>query len=570
MKFLRRAILFGIAAVVLVWLLLPSPGLHIEPGSILSFELSGTYVEAAEAPLLDRLMGDGRVPFASVLSELAKAQRDARLAAVVLRIRDLDVGWGMAQELRDAIGELRQSGRRTLAYLETGSLGANLEYYVASAADEVVIAPATSSPLVGLAMEYLFLGGLWEKLGAGVEAIGSGEYKSGAETLAGTKMSEAHREMATWLLDSTWEQFVAGIAEGRKLEPAYVRETIDAAPVTPEELVGVGLADAVLSFDAALARAGEGEVVEAGDYAGVDPASVGFAPVAHFALVYGSGTVSMGEGTRSPTGGFVLTSDTVSQALLDAAEDPEIRAIVFRIDSPGGSPLASDVVWRAVERVREKGKPVVASVSNMAASGGYYVLCGADAVVAPPGSLVGSIGVFAMRPVIGGLLEKLGIGFESMTRGAHADLLLATQPLSEGGRERLLREITGLYDVFVARVAKGRGLEPAEVDDIGRGRVWTGAQGLERGLVDELGGLRAAVRRAKREAGLAEDADVALVPYPAPQTLADQLAEALRQTAVRAAQPLPVPRLLARLEGLVGPLAEGGPLLVPPFVMEIR
>ena len=570
MKFLRRAILLLIVAAVLIWMFVPSPGLHVEPGSTLGFELSGSYVEAAAAPLLDRMLGDGRAPFVSVLSELAKAQRDPRLAAVVLRIRDLDVGWGMAQELRDAVRELSASGRRTLAYLETGSLGANLEYYVASAADEVVIAPATSSPLVGLAMEYLFLGGLWEKLGAGVEAIGSGEYKSGAETLAGSKMSEAHREMATSLLDSTFEQFVQGIAEGRGLEPAYVRETIDSAPVTPEELVGLGLADAVASYDEAVARAGSGALVEAADYAGVDPASLGFDPVARFALIYGSGTVAMGEGTRSRTGGFVLTSDTVSDALEQAAEDPEIRAIVFRIDSPGGSPLASDIVWRALARARDSGKPVVASVSNTAASGGYYVMCGADAVVAPPGSLVGSIGVFAIRPVIGGLLEKLGIGFETMTRGAYADLLLATQPLSDAGRERLLREITGLYDVFVARVAKGRGLEPAQVDAVGRGRVWTGAQGLERGLVDELGGLRAAVRRAKREAGLAEDADVALVPYPAPLSLADQLAEALLQTAIRAAQPLPVPRLLAGLEGLLAPLAEGGPLLVPPLVMEIR
>jgi protease-4 len=569
MRSLRRVLVVLAVAALALWLLLPG-GPKIERGSILTFELSGRYVEAPGPSLLGRILGDGRRPFVSVLSELAKAQRDDRLAGVVLRIRRLEIGWGMAQELRDAIADLRKAGRPTIAYLETGSLGANHEYYVASAADQVVVSPGTSSPVIGLAAEFYFLGGLWEKLGAGVETIGRGEYKSAAEILGGTKMSAPHREMATSLLDSTYAQFVGGIAQGRHLDEARVRELVDRAPATAQELQDLGLVDGISSFDEAARRIGPGPLVKESDYAAVRPESVGFHPVARFALVYGSGSVTMGEGTSSPTGGLLLSSDTVSDALTEAAEDPEIKAIVFRVDSPGGSPLAADIVWRAAEQAKEKHKPFVASVSDVAASGGYYVLCGADAVVAPPASLIGSIGVFVMRPVVGGLLGKLGIGVESMQRGTYADLLELAKPLDDAGRERLRAEIGGIYDLFVSRVSAGRKMTPQRVDEVGRGRVWTGEQALANGLVDELGGLRAAVRRAKVAAGIDADADVELVPYPKPKPLAEEIADALRGASLRAAQPLALPLPLERFEPLLAALPRGGALLVPPFVVDIR
>jgi protease-4 len=570
MRRLRRFALIAVAGLLLLWWLLPS-GPTVAPGSVLVFELSGSYAESAAPSVLGRLLGDTRRPFVSVLSELEKARRDERLAGVLLRIRRLDLHWGMAQELRHAVRALRDAGKSTVAYLETGGLGANIEYYVASSAERLVVSPSTQSPVIGLSAQFFFFGGLWEKLGAGVEAIGSGEYKSAAETLAGTKMSEPHREMATALLDSTFEQFVSGIAEGRGLEPGRVREIVDRAPVGVDELTEAGLVDSVLSFDEAVESMGAGRaVIEEEDYAAVDPSTVGFDPVAKFALVYGSGTVVMGEGTSTATGDLLLASDTVSQALEDAATDPDIAAIVFRVDSPGGSPLASDIVWRASQHARAEGKPLVASVSNVAASGGYYVLCGADQVVAPPGSLIGSIGVFVMRPVAGDLLAKLGIGVESMSRGSHADLLDFSQPLDAAGRERLREEIDTLYDLFVARVAAGRGLSPEAVDAAGRGRVWTGAQALDEGLVDELGGLRVALRRAKQAAGLEPDADVALVPYPPPRSLAEQISEALQQVSLRAAPGLPLPGALREIAALVTSLPLGRPLLVAPFSVDIR
>jgi protease-4 len=566
----RRLVVFVLVVVLLLWFFSSDRGPEIEPDSVLVFDLAGSYVDAAEPSLLGRLMGDGRQTFVSAWGELRKAERDDRITGVVVRIRRTNLAWGMAQELRDLLRDLNDAGKKTVAYLETGALGANREYYLATGAEEIVVSPGTTSPVIGLGAEFLFFGGLWEKIGAGIESIGSGEYKSGAETLAGTKMSPAHREMATSLLDDAFEQFVTGIALGRDLAPERVRELIDLAPVTSDELLEVGLVDAVGHLDEAVERAGGGPVVEDDDYARVPLEALGVEPVGTVALVFGSGTVMMGEGSVTPTGSVVLTSDTVSEALEEAAEDPDIDAIVFRVDSPGGSPLASDIVWRAVEKARESGKPVIASVSDYAASGGYYVLCGADAVVASPGSLVGSIGVFVMRPVVGGLLEKLGIGFESMSRGDHAELMMMTRPLDEAGRARLMEEIQATYQLFLTRVSAGRDMPRERVHEIGRGRVWTGAQGYENGLVDELGGLRAAVDRAKIAAGFDKGADVKLVPYPQPKTLTQQVVEALQGSIARATPRIWLPEPLRRLEVLATDLPQGTPLLVPPFLVEIR
>ncbi|MEE9609457.1 MAG: signal peptide peptidase SppA [Myxococcota bacterium] len=562
-----RRFFFGlVVALLLLWWLLPGAGPLVEPGSVLVIDLSGDYVETAEPPLLARLAGERIRPFAALLSDLRKAERDERLAGVVLRIRSLDIGWAKAQEMRNAIRSLGAAGRRTIAYLELESLGANLEYFVATGAETIHMAPGTRAPLVGLAAQYFFLGGLWEKLGIEFEVEAIGQYKNAADVIAGRKMTEAHREVATALLDSIDAQFVAGIAEARGFSEAFVRDAIDQAPVSPEEMRALGLIDEVSFYDEVVDSLGDGPVIHGDRYAQVDPASLGFQPVASFALVYGSGNVVMGRGSSSPSGAPVLAADTVSAAIDAAAEDDGIDAIIFRVDSPGGSALASDMVWRAVERARSSGKPVIASFSDLAASGGYYVACGADAIVAEPSSLTGSIGVFVLRPVFAGMLEKLDIGVESQTRGAHADLLVGSRPLSEASRARLRDEIQSIYDLFVERVAAGRNLDPERVDALGQGRVWTGAQAAEIGLVDELGGLREAVNRAKQMLDIDPAADVELIPHPPPRSLREQISEALKRVVV---SELPLPRSARRLEQWLA-LATGVPALVPPFVLDVR
>ncbi|HXV35935.1 MAG TPA: signal peptide peptidase SppA [Myxococcota bacterium] len=574
MRRFRLLIVVLLVGLVAFCLLRGQAGPEIAPGSVLVLPIEGAYVEAHDPSVLARVLTDAGVSFATLLSELKKAERDDRLAAVVLRIRDLDIGWAQAQELRAAIRGLRDAGRRTVAYLEISGYGANVEYYVASAADEVRIAPGGFGGVVGLAGEYLFLGQLWRKFGIEFDVARAGRYKSAVETLTGDEMSDAYREVANSLLDSINRQFLAGIAEGRKLPPDSVQALIDRAPMTPEQMVASGLADGVAFLDELVASLG-GEAVEAEDYAAIDPASLGFEPVAQFALVYGSGNVVVGEGRLTSRGKPVMASDAVSRALQDAAEDPEIDAIIFRIDSPGGSVLASDIIWRALEVAKRSEKPLIASLSNVAASGGYYVIAGADAILAPPGSVTGSIGVFALRPVVRGLLDKLDVKVESLTRGAHADLLISSQPLSPETAALLDREVEEIYGLFVERVAAGRKLDASRVDAVAQGRVWTGEQALEHGLIDGLGGLREAVARGKQALGLDPAADVALVPYPQLDSLADQLGDLLHRASVAAWPAASLPGVAGRIQvGIEAALLEAAPLeapaLVPPFAFDIR
>ncbi len=566
----RRGIWIAVALLVLAALwLVTGAGPRIEQGSALVIDLQGAYVETTRPPLVARFLGDGPQPLIGLLSELTKAERDDRLETVVFRVRSLEIGWGKAQEIRDAISRLGAKGRRTVAWLEVERFGPHLEYYVASAADEVYTAPSALTPLVGLAAEYVFLGGLFEKLGVEIEYERVGRYKSAVETFAEKKMSEANREMTTALLDSIESQFLAGIAEARGLEVDAVSEAVDAAPVSPEEMQAHGLIDGALFFDELLDELGDPPVVEAGVYARVDAASVGHDPVASVALVYGAGTITTGEG-RSPTGGPVFAAESVARAIRDAAEDSEVRGILLRIDSPGGSALASDRVWRAVRLAREEGKPVVASFSDLAASGGYYVASAADRIVSQPATYTGSIGVLVLRPVLGGLLERLGIGVETMTRGTHADLLLASRPLSPRTRARLRASVRSVYDLFVERVAEGRSLAPDAVDAAGRGRVFTGAQAAELGLVDSLGGMRDALGELKREIGLDPDDDVLLLVYPPPQPLAAQIRDllglSLRRSAAALAGLAELPDWLPSL----GMLEPGAPVLIPPLIPQIR
>jgi protease-4 len=569
MKRFGRMLVVVALVLSLLWLFLPAGGVHVESGSTLVMRLQGAYVEASDSPLVLRVIGGGPQPLLSLLSELRKAKRDDRIESVVLRIRGLQIGWAKAQEIRDAIRELADAGKRTVAYLEIESFGSNLEYYVATAADGIYAAPGTRAPLVGLAAEYLFFGDALAELGIDFEVERIGEFKSATETFTRTHFSGPAREMANSLLDSIDAGFVAGIAERRGLTEDFVRNTIDHAPVTPDQMLAMNLIDGIAFYDEVLAELGGGPIVHGDDYASVDPLLVGFVPEASFALVYGSGPVVTGGRSNSPAGSVMMASDVVSRAILEAAEDDAISAILFRIDSPGGSPLASDIIWRAIQQARSMGKPVIASLSDVAASGGYYVACGADAIVADAATLTGSIGVFVLRPVFEKLLGKLDIGVEVLTRGAHADLLIGSRPLSEGSRSLLRAEVRSIYDLFVHRVAAGRSLTVEQVDALGRGRVWTGAQALEHGLIDEIGGLHAAATRAKLAVGLDADADVSLVPYPSSTNLADQISEVLRRMAISVRPALPLESLAARIEPWWA-LAGDAPSLLPPFLVEIR
>lgn len=557
-----------VAAVWSVFFRESSP--DIAAGSVLLLDVEGAYIEAPEPPVLARLLGETGTPFLRLYSNLRKAERDPRLSAVVLRIGPVQMGWAKAQEVRDALTRLRAAGRKTVAYVEIEPIGANVPYYIASAADEVWASPGTRIPFAGLAAEYMYLGGLFDKVGIDLEVERVGPHKTAADMLAGRGMSEPAREMANWLLDSIDAQFVGGVAESRRLDPASVRALVEQAPAAPADLQEAGLIDHVGFLSDVMDALGDRPLVTEEEWALVDPAALGFDPRARVALIYGSGNVVTGDAQRTRRGAPVLAGRTVARAIDEAAEDDSVQAILFRIDSPGGSALASDVVWHATQQAREK-KPVVVSFSDVAASGGYYVACGANAIVAQPGTVTGSIGVLMIRPVLTRLYEKLGIGTEVLTRGAGARLFTSSVPLDDAQRKRLGEEVERTYQLFLDRVVAGRGLDRAALDKVARGRVWTGEQALTHGLVDELGGLHTAVARVRTELSLDADADVGLVVYPPPEPLAAQLAQTLSGAMMRAARsglplPAPVVQALAWLEAL----PVNAPLLLPPMAVEVR
>lgn len=575
---LRRFILLlGLGLGLWLWLGRNTP-VQIEDGSALLIELSGDYVEAPNPSYLAKALGGDGKPFHSLMEMLGRAERDSRIDTVVLHIRGLAIGWGKANEIRDAIGRLRGSGHRVIAYLELESFSMSREYYIATAANEILVVPGSVTPLVGLAAEYLYLGGMWETLGIEIQATRAGKYKSAVETMTAREMSEASREMFNSLLDGAERRFVMAIAEGRGLTPEEVREIIDRGLVSPHELLAVKLIDGIRHLDASSGVSGE--VVREANYERGSLENLGLGPKTRLALIYGSGSVVSGWGRRSVSGGPVFASEEIRDALFDAARDPEIAGIVMRIDSGGGSPLASEVMWSAVRRVRKQGTPVVVSISDVAASGAYYVASAADAIVISPSALTGSIGVFAMRWTFEGLFDKLGIGVSTLTRGRFADFNLSTSRLSAAASDRMNRITQEIYRKFVARVAEGRNLSEEQVDAVAQGRVWSGEQALEVGLVDELGGMNEAVKRMLRILELDEETEVSLVVYPEPPSLAQELAQIFQSRAVALApeaaiaaaidEIVPLPVGLRQLGHWLLDLPLGGPLLIPAVWVNIR
>ncbi len=580
-KVLRRLLVFSlvVSAIVFAVTVFSNPYVPVEDGTQLVVPIGGRYVEADQAPLLSRLLEDSGKPFLSLLSVLKLAERDDRIERVVLRIGDVSLGWGKAAEVRRAIERLRAAGRHTIALLETESVLVNRAYYIATAADEVYVASGALVPMLGLSAEYIYFGDMWEEFGIEFQATRVGRYKSAVETFANNGMSDASREMYNALLDGAQARYVAAISERRGIPKERVIEIIDEGLVTPAELHARGMIDGVRDvvdlFDE------DAPILDAAAYAGADPSSTGFAPEHTVAIVYGSGVVVSGKASRTSSGSPVFASERTVLALEAAADDPDVAGIVLRLDSPGGSPLAAEMMWSAVDRVSRRGIPVVVSVSDLAASAAYYVASAADGIVLAPGALTGSIGVFSLFPVFEKFMDKWGIESETLVRGRHADFLSPTRVPSEGAKARLQSITDEVYRLFIARVAEGRGLELDQVDRVGQGRVWTAEQAVEVGLADELGGVREAVDMILRDLGHEEGADVSLVTFPAPPTLADEITELIQSGTLGSpmAKTTPFEALAAQLpwpEGMTGlgdwwaALQTGRPLALPTAWIEIR
>jgi protease IV len=519
--FIVIAVGISAAGLILTAVLIGRPP-QVAANSTLVLRIGGDLREVEPGGLLAAL-SEPPPTVRSVVESLRKARLDRRISSVVIRPTGNTALWGKVQEIRDAIVEFKESSDKPIvAYLEQGG---DQEFYLASAADKVFLMPAGSLDLTGMASYELFLRGTLDKIGAYPDVLHIGRYKTAANTFTERTFTPAHREMAESLNRDLFEQLVAGIATGRQKTDEEVRQLIDHGPFRAEDAVRAGLVDDVAYEDELEEKAqltpGEVKWVEQRDYR-VAPTSLGLNRGPRVAVLYAVGVITSGESSYDSAQGEVVGSDTVIRYLRRARDDDSIRAIVLRIDSPGGSAVASDVIWREVELARRK-KPVIASMSDVAASGGYYIAMGATKIVAEPATLTGSIGVVMMKFVIDGTMKNLGMNMEAVGQGRYAMLYSPVRPFTPEERQKVAEHMQATYDTFVEKAAAGRNTTPEKIDEVGQGRVWTGQQAHGLGLVDELGGLQRALAVAREEAGIDAGAEVELVVYPPRRTLFERL-----------------------------------------------
>jgi protease-4 len=514
------------------------------------------------------LRWERRVHLVPLLELLDRAAEDPGVSALWIEMRSLRAGWATLQTLRGAVLKARGRGKKVLVFLEEADNGSA---YLASAADRVVMAPAGAMHLVGLRAEVLFLRGALDRARVEPEFVRLGEYKSATEPFTRTSLSPEARDALDAILDDLYDQFVSGIAEGRGLTPKRVRTLIDAGPYRAQEAKEAGLLDDVIYEDEV--EACVGGMIQSGDEKpAVVPAEVYLRharrappppgtrlPPPRVALLVAEGMI---RGGRRPARlGRGVASAAFVDAIREARDARRVSAIVLRVDSPGGSGLASDIIWREVLLAREK-KPVIVSMGDVAASGGYYVAMPADRIIAEPGTLTGSIGVIAGKFNLRGLYDLLGFAKETLDRGARAGAQSDYRPFTDEEREKLQREVQAYYDDFVDKAARGRALPRETMESIARGRVWTGRQALAHGLVDELGGLREAVEAAKRRAGIPVAQPVRLETFPKafPALLAAWSWNPLRTLPRTLQEPLDMLDALASFR-------EGEPLALCPFMV---
>lgn len=537
---------------------------RVPRGTVLELDLTRPLTDDP----LSALVPGGRPTLRQVVEALDRAGDDPRVAGLVAWVRAPAQGLATVQELRDAVAGFRSKGKFAVAHAETfGELGpGNGAYYLATAFDEIWLQPSGDVGLVGVAMEVNFLRGTLDKLGVLPQVDHRCEYKSAKDRLTETGFTPAHREASERIVSSLFEQLVGGVAEGRKLDPGRVRALVDSGPVLGTEAVDAGLVDRLAYRDEVTGhvKAEGGRLLALPAYAkrrrGLRRRAAGVA------LILGRGAIVQGRSRPDPLTRTAMGSDTVTAAFRQAVEDKRVKAILFRIDSPGGSAVASDAIWRETVRAREAGKPVVVSMGDVAGSGGYFVAMSADRIVAQPATITGSIGVVGGKAVVAGLKAKLGVSHGEVHAGANALISSASTPYSDREWERVQRSLDRVYDDFTAKVAAGRGLPLERVHEIARGRVWTGADALEIGLVDELGGYPSAVRAVRDVLGLSPDAPVRLVPFPPRRSL---LARLLGRDGHVEDLALALGDALAPLERLVREAA-GGHALEMPDIPTIR
>jgi protease-4 len=555
----------------------------IADNSVLTLRVAGSLPDYMPYDPLRKFFGSTDQSLTNLILQFKKAKVDKRIKVVLLEIDMSGAGWGKSEEIRDAIADFRTSGKPVYAFMEYGM---NKEYYIASACDKIYLAPPGELFINGLAADVMFFRGSLDKLGIYPDIFQIGKYKSAGDTFTRKEMSDAHREFMNALLDDLFNRYVDAIANSRGKTSDQVRAIIDDAPYGAQKAKEAGLVDGVayrgelekeLKAKLGYKETDQLPIVKGGDYSQVEPESLGLDQGEKVAVIYATGDIGSGQSENSPRGNQSIGSDTLSKAIDDAREDKSIKAIVIRVDSPGGSGLASDIIWHSVVAAKEK-KPVVISMSDVAASGGYYIACGASKIIAQPSTITGSIGVVAGKPVLRGFYDWIGLSNEYVLRGKNAGMFRETEKFNPDERAKFEDWIkTTYYNDFVPKVAKGRDKDAAYIDSIAQGRVWTGFQGKERGLVDEFGGLDRAVEVAKDLAKIPKDKGVHRVILPYPRTIMQELLSEGDETHVQMKQREAVlatlpedARRAMRYMMLLDRMKSGESMLLMPFDLRIK
>lgn len=524
---LGAAVVLSIVAFLALYLLIgrePAVPSH----ATLTLKVGGDLSEVAPDDVVSYLNSSRPPTVRSIVETLRKAKVDRRIDAVLLKPTGFSTPfWAKVQEVREAVLDFKTSGKPVYAYLEYAS---DRDYYLASAADRVFLMPSSPLDLKGVATYQLFLRGTLDMIGVIPDLHHIGDYKTAVNTFTEKGYTPAHKEMDVSLNRSLYDELVRGIAEGRKKSEADVRSLIDEGPFLPAAALRAGLVDdvayedevkdkihaAAKAFRAADGGGDEVHDVDADDFARVSAGSLGLNRGPRIGVIYASGAITSGRSGYDPVNGPVVGSDTLIEHIRRARKDRSLEALILRIDSPGGSATASDAIWRELMLAKQEraDRPLVASMSDLAASGGYYIAMAADAIVAQPSTLTGSIGIFGGKYVTGGLYGKLGAQIDSTSNGRHAELESPARPFSPDEVRKVDEQLQAFYDQFVEKVADSRHTTPEAIDQVAQGRVWTGQQALEHGLVDALGGLSRAVALAKERAHIDPATDVELVVFP--------------------------------------------------------
>ncbi|MBY0374152.1 MAG: signal peptide peptidase SppA [Bryobacteraceae bacterium] len=493
--------------------------------TVLEWHLAGSIPEQAPEDPFAAFGGGPPMTLRDYLDTLEKAESDPKVAGLIVTLGSAPVGLSQIQELREAIHSFRKKGKFAYAYSENfGGIG---NYYLASAFDQIFLIPSGDVTITGMHVQSMFFRGTLEKIGVTPHMEQRYEYKNAANQYMEKKFTPAHREAMEKIGTSMFNQMVRGIAADRKMSEDEVKKLVDGAPYFGKEALAKKLVDVIAYRDEAFVKA----KAKAGDGAKLLYLSkyLGRAGRPHtkgqtIALIYGVGAITQGKSQFDPLGGeSSMGSDTVSAAFRQAIDDKDVKAILFRVDSPGGSAIASDAIGREVARAKKAGKPVIVSMGGVAGSGGYWVSMDADKIVASPGTITGSIGVLAGKMIAAGLFDKVGLSFDGIKYGENSTIYDAGQDFSPSELARFRAMLDFIYEDFTTKVAQGRKLPKEKVLQIAKGRIWSGEDGKELGLVDEIGGFRTALKVTKQIAKIGATDEVNLKEFPRRKTPVEAL-----------------------------------------------